>query len=100
MAAVRTSLLAHDLRGLFARPTLATILDMTDKPRGRLPLELEERENCFVINDADGRPLYSIYFYRREPPVPNPLDRMSWDEALRLARAMCELPELRKLKRT
>ena len=73
---------------------------MTDKPRGRLPWELEEQEDCFVIQDADGRPLYSIYFYRKEPPVPNPLDRMSRDEALRLARAMRGLPELRKRKRT
>lgn len=73
---------------------------MDDKPRGRLPWEIEERDNCFVINDADGRPLYSIYFYRsKEAPVPNPQDRMSWDEALKLARAMRELPELRKLKR-
>jgi hypothetical protein len=50
---------------------------MTDKPRGRLLWELAEHEDCFVIKDADGRPLYSIFFYRREPPVPNPLDRMS-----------------------
>jgi hypothetical protein len=63
----------------------ATLAPMTDKPRGRPPWELEERENCFVINDTDGRPLYSIYFYRREPPVPHVQDRMSWDEALRLA---------------
>lgn len=69
---------------------------MPDKPRGRLPWELEDQENCFVIKDADGRPLYSIYFYRKEAPVPNPTDLMSWDEALRLARAMRELPELRK----
>lgn len=72
---------------------------MTDTPRGRLPWQLEERQDNFVIKDADGRPLYSIDFYRREPPVPNPLDLMSWDEALRLARALLELPELRKLRR-
>lgn len=73
---------------------------MSDRPRGRTPWEIEQREDCFVILDADRRPLYSIFFYKGdEPPVPNPLDRMSWDEALRLARAILELPELRKLKR-
>lgn len=73
---------------------------MTDKPRGRLPWELEEQGHRFVIRDADGLPLYSIYFYKgKEPPVPNPLKLMSWDEALRLSRAMRELPALRKLKR-
>jgi hypothetical protein len=73
---------------------------MTDKPRGRLPREMAEHESCFVFKDEDRRPLYSIFFYRRDPPLPNPLDRMSRDETLRHARAMRELPELRKLKRT
>jgi hypothetical protein len=86
---------------LRARPTLRTIFGMADeKPRGRRPWELEERENCFCIKDADNLPLYSIFFYKgKEAPVPNPLHLMSWDAALVLARAMRELPELREMRR-
>lgn len=71
----------------------------SDEPRGRPPWRLDDQEDRFVIKDADGRPLYFIPFYRKGVPVPNPMDLMSWDEALKLARAMRELPELRKLKR-
>jgi hypothetical protein len=80
-------------------PTLRQHFGMTDTPRGRPPWEIEQREDCFVILDADRRPLYSIFFYKRDPPVPNPLDRMSWDEALRLTRALLELPGLRDMRR-
>jgi hypothetical protein len=72
---------------------------MPDTPRGRVPWQISKEEDCLVIQDADGRPLYSIKFYQRDPPVPNPLDRMSWDEALKLARALLELPKLRDMRR-
>ena len=71
---------------------------MTDALRGRLPWAIVEHEECFVILDADGRSLYQIPF-RRDLNKPDPLDRMSWDEALKVARPLLRLPELLKLEK-
>lgn len=64
-----------------------------DTPRGRPPWTLADREDCFVILDADGRDLYQINFIRPYHR-PDALDRMSWDEALKVAKPLLRLPEL------
>lgn len=65
-----------------------------DKPRGRTPWQLAELEDCYEVRDADGRPLLSVHFYRRQRPSPNTLDRMSREEALKIVQAVLKLPEL------
>lgn len=64
---------------------------MSDKPRGRAPWSMEQREESFVILDADGRELFLVP-YRK--PYHKPNDRMKQDEALKFVRAVLRLPEL------
>jgi hypothetical protein len=69
-----------------------------DAPRGRPPWTLEEREESFVVLDADGRPLYHVNF-RRPSHKPDALDRMTRDEAIKVAQPLLRLPELLKAEK-
>jgi hypothetical protein len=59
-----------------------------------LPYTVEEREDSFVICDANGNPLAYLY-YEEENPTPGlGIQRLTKTEAVAVAQAFASVPEL------
>ena len=65
---------------------------MTERRRFPPPWQIEEREECFIIHDATGRPL-GFFYFEDEPVRQRSTKRLTPDEAGRMAVNFAKLPD-------